>query len=1130
MKDIQQLIKKENNQEYKDIYPKTFTDAVLDKHTGANLADILNSFNMYFIAYAGSKEVTRVQVPTNLRRKGLWITYIMLDDTIVTEYYNGSLLTDDAWQDSANWINSMQPFDKFSKKNMTCRFDGFTDKSTSSKLMTVKQGGEIVFSITDNRFYYLHRDVLYAYWEVKGKPSNTEFQYKDSVYTDKLFLCKDRAYVMYNGTLVDIARFTIDKELSLISNNPIANSTVTKKINEVNADATTALTLARELKEEGRFQINGNVTNNPDEEDITVEENKLKFKDKNYNAGEFSGLGRVYLRKNIVNGKNVLTQEMINKPNTIYIIQYDYDLDNKEINIPNNCTLQFEGGSFSNGILNGFSSNICSFLNKIFYNIKFNGSYSNIFELDWFVNNYTNSTDDYTKDSSDEIEKAFNSGISNIRLNSNKFYYISKTINIDNKYINIIGDNKNKIYSTQFVQTNETACIYTNKPITMINYTYYSNKNRNNLNIKGFVLYNKYKYNWDDVLKYKKVPLFKFSTSEKQEGSSIWGLNIDLICLTMAHQIKKPIDNNYINLRYPCFTGIELNANNNGFITYITIDGNFYYLYKAVELKSNGNGWITTLTINSDSSGCKQLFNNKINPLIINGKHQITPIYDINELFSIGFIENAEQSTVINDGYIWDCGTIKNIDVFNNADIKIDSIKYYSLYYGIIIKNINGVCVSNSNNKFNIKNIFGYGPNQVNTSDIISHNILNNFLSQKPLLLSSYKRDAINLSINSIINEQILSKFSITNGDNIFTISKNGSNKYNIDNRIINNLNLFNNTIIENSTTNYIKNISNISFIKNTDLNIDNPTIINIELINLYLNYNSKILINNLFNVKRGDVYYNFKSKYHNENINIKIGDINTSYLNSIRIYSLEFLNYLNSSLGNSEGKIIINIELNTAFKNNLFILPSINISGNNNYVQRNSERVKDEMYLSYPVYEFNSNFLIYKSIYNIISTLYNNDYNQIFDFYIKKDSNFIFKFYYGNDLVTFNYNTNTDLIYCYNKDLNIKVIIYNTNDTNWNYVKVEGQPIKNKKYRDIIFDSLKTSFFVLFKDNNNGLEVQTNLILYQKEFLVINKKGTTAQRPTGIQIGFTYKDTDLNKWIIWNGEAWENIDGTALG
>ena len=45
------------------------------------------------------------------------------------------------------------------------------------------------------------------------------------------------------------------------------------------------------------------------------------------------------------------------------------------------------------------------------------------------------------------------------------------------------------------------------------------------------------------------------------------------------------------------------------------------------------------------------------------------------------------------------------------------------------------------------------------------------------------------------------------------------------------------------------------------------------------------------------------------------------------------------------------------------------------------------------------------------------------------------------------------------------------------------------------------------------------------------NKKiGTSLDRPkTGMEIGDTYKDTTLGKWIIWNGTAWENMDGTAL-
>lgn len=99
---------------------------------------------------------------------------------------------------------------------------------------------------------------------------------------------------------------------------------------------------------------NKNITNLPDEEDITVDENNLlKFKDKEYSPKDYSGMGRKVLRKHYVNGVNTLTQHMINKPNTIYIIQYDYCLAYQTIEIPENCVLQFEGGSFRNGKLSG---------------------------------------------------------------------------------------------------------------------------------------------------------------------------------------------------------------------------------------------------------------------------------------------------------------------------------------------------------------------------------------------------------------------------------------------------------------------------------------------------------------------------------------------------------------------------------------------------------------------------------------------------------------------------------------------------------------------------------------------------------------------------------------------------------
>lgn len=111
----------------------------------------------------------------------------------------------------------------------------------------------------------------------------------------------------------------------------------------------------------------GNITNLPDEEDLTVTENNvLKLKDKEYNPYNYSGMGRVYLRKHIVNGTNILAQHMINKPNTIYIIQYDYCLGGETIEIPENCVLQFEGGSLRNGNIKGNYTKITA-SKKIFY-------------------------------------------------------------------------------------------------------------------------------------------------------------------------------------------------------------------------------------------------------------------------------------------------------------------------------------------------------------------------------------------------------------------------------------------------------------------------------------------------------------------------------------------------------------------------------------------------------------------------------------------------------------------------------------------------------------------------------------------------------------------------------------------
>lgn len=129
-----------------------------------------------------------------------------------------------------------------------------------------------------------------------------------------------------------------------------------------------------------------------DEEDITQSQSSvLKFKNKGYDEANFSGLGRTYLRKNIVNGVNVLTQDMINNPNTIYHIQYDYNLNGQTITIPEGCVLLFEGGSVSNGTLIGTNTIISSTPTNILSKVNIQGTYNNEFwYIEWIAENGSN--------------------------------------------------------------------------------------------------------------------------------------------------------------------------------------------------------------------------------------------------------------------------------------------------------------------------------------------------------------------------------------------------------------------------------------------------------------------------------------------------------------------------------------------------------------------------------------------------------------------------------------------------------------------------------------------------------------------------------------------------------------------
>lgn len=69
--------------------------------------------------------------------------------------------------------------------------------------------------------------------------------------------------------------------------------------------------------------------------------------DPNYNPSQ--PVKTIVVEPNVIRGKRVLSQKMLNSKNTNYILRYDCDLDGKTIIVPENSSLLFEGGIIKNG-------------------------------------------------------------------------------------------------------------------------------------------------------------------------------------------------------------------------------------------------------------------------------------------------------------------------------------------------------------------------------------------------------------------------------------------------------------------------------------------------------------------------------------------------------------------------------------------------------------------------------------------------------------------------------------------------------------------------------------------------------------------------------------------------------------
>lgn len=154
----------------------------------------------------------------------------------------------------------------------------------------------------------------------------------------------DNSYIEYEGGSISDGNI-IDRAGGL--NRVVLKKNITNDKNILTQEMISKSNTIYECKYD--FDLNG--------QDITLPDNSYI----EYNGGSISngniidiakGLNRVILRKNIKEGKNILTQDMINKENTIYVIKYDFTL-NEDITIPANCVLEFDGGSLKGNTIIG---------------------------------------------------------------------------------------------------------------------------------------------------------------------------------------------------------------------------------------------------------------------------------------------------------------------------------------------------------------------------------------------------------------------------------------------------------------------------------------------------------------------------------------------------------------------------------------------------------------------------------------------------------------------------------------------------------------------------------------------------------------------------------------------------------
>lgn len=625
---------------------------------------------------------------------------------------------------------------------------------------------------------------------------------------------------------------------------------------------------------------NNTITNLPDDEDLEERNGVISRKNKKYNPYIASGKGYKILRKNWVKGRNILTQDMINESDTIYEIGYDYDLDDKEITIPEGCILKFVGGSFKNGIII-FNDTIN--INPNYIKCKYKGTIKDKFindinfgnnceedSLYFLINNTANNNgvlnlyNDYNLDYNNTIDNG-------------KYEYTLLYIKNNNGFtINFY----NKIYDT--ITNNEKSyCLLTLENCNNININnlYYNSNNNvdvdnNIVNTNNVILIHTYGDNYNiniNVLYCKNI------ITPIKQGSYGGSLDNKLKnkCINGLYNSNIYINDIY-NVKYG--SAIEIGYNINIHIN------NFNFVHRALYLGGVKNSKIYISGRNADSSTFILLTDSiKYN---INDINYTNPIYiepsDLN-IFVSDLGSNFESQSLVTlqcygkkDNFV-----NRNIEyVYDNINIEVkysndkNIVCHFTMHKHTTLND--KVIVNINNIKTAIKYLILYTEN---TKKIIN---INNSIIKNILYLNTLDDDVFNVynsNIDTILNTNSIGVGTLNIKNSIIN-NINGNNSLNVYSdiylkNVFNISQFYNKKTIKNNSDNYINDVNNnivfLSNISDNNFNIvtDKNKIYNGQSIyyiivndtdeykNIFINGNNTINLNrDLIKVFPHDVYY----------------------------------------------------------------------------------------------------------------------------------------------------------------------------------------------------------------------------------------------------------------------------------